>query len=140
MFEDGGECDVQNPDVGATSVAAAGDVKRTTAYTYSQLDDYLHRGAHPIVRDMSLYVYSMWVYRVEHRMWANPDDEGRRRSGRHVDVPFDETYTAARTWVQRIAVEPRIPKPEGMQFVSRADTEMHFLTKQVLLRPIYIYA
>ena len=37
------------------------------AYTYSQLDDYLHRGEDPIVRDMSLYIYSMWVYRVERR-------------------------------------------------------------------------
>ena len=32
------------------------------SYTLSQLDDYLHRGDHDIVRNMNLYVYSMWVY------------------------------------------------------------------------------
>ena len=31
----------------------------------SQHDDWMHRGDHPIVWDMNLYVHSIWVYRVE---------------------------------------------------------------------------
>jgi hypothetical protein len=34
-------------------------------FALSQLDDWLHRGKHDIVRHMSLYIYSIWVSRVE---------------------------------------------------------------------------
>ena len=40
-------------------------------FALSQLDDWLHRGEHDIVRDMSLYVYSIWVYRVEMTPFAS---------------------------------------------------------------------
>lgn len=39
--------------------------RATRGTVLSQHDDWMHRGDHPIVRDMSLYVYSLWVYRVE---------------------------------------------------------------------------
>ena len=33
--------------------------------TTNQLDDYNHRGDHPLLAPMTLYVYSLWVHRVE---------------------------------------------------------------------------
>ena len=41
----------------------------------SQHDDWMHRGEHPILRDMGLYVYSVWVYRVEMRPSAAEKDD-----------------------------------------------------------------
>ena len=107
----------------------------------SQHDDWMHRGDHPIVRDMSLYVYSIWVYRVELPLHALPagelDPEGSGGRTLHVDIAFDSSYSAARNWTQRLAVEPRIPKPEGFQFVSaESNVETHYLMKSVLLRPV----
>jgi hypothetical protein len=107
------------------------------SYSLSQLDDYLHRGDHDIVRNMNLYVYSMWVYRAERNPYrANAND--KQTKPRHLEIPFDESYVAGRTWVQRIAIEPRIPKVEGFQFITDVDPEMHFLLKSVLLRPILL--
>ncbi|CAK0862279.1 unnamed protein product, partial [Prorocentrum cordatum] len=107
----------------------------------SQHDDWMHRGDHPIVRDMSLYVYSIWVYRVELPLHALPagelDPEGSGGRTLHVDIAFDSSYSAARNWTQRLAVEPRIPKAEGFQFVSaESNVETHYLMKSVLLRPV----
>ena len=103
-----------------------------------QLDDYLHRGNHKLVEDMSLYIYSMWVYRSESKPFAEDASTDKKRKPRHVEIPFDETYTAAKTWTQRIALEPRVPKPEGFRFITDADPEMHYLLKAILLRPIYL--
>ena len=42
---------------GPSGVAqVAGQVGHATAFVFSQLDDWLHRGNHPIVKHMSLYV------------------------------------------------------------------------------------
>ena len=92
------------------------------AVALSQLDDWLHRGEDPIVRDMCLYVYSIWVYRVEVRPYSKPAFAASNGSAlpRHVDIPFDSTYSAATSFFQRIASEPRVPKPEGMQYISEA--------------------
>ena len=92
----------------------------------SQHDDWMHRGDDPIVRDMSAYVYSIWVYRVELRP-SKSDDEPLSN---HVDIPFDPSYTVARNWTQRLCMEPRIPKVDGFQFVS-VDTnpETHYLSR-----------
>ena len=38
---------------------AASRGKHATGYALSQLDDYLRRGHHPLVKDMSLSIYSM---------------------------------------------------------------------------------
>ena len=43
-------------------------VPQTAGYlsvTTSSLEDYLFRGDHPILKDMSWSTYGMWVYRVE---------------------------------------------------------------------------
>ncbi|CAK0847613.1 unnamed protein product, partial [Prorocentrum cordatum] len=109
----------------------------------SQHDDWMHRGDHPIVRDMSLYVYSIWVYRVELPLHALPagelDPEGSGGRALHVDIAFGSSYSAARNWAQRLAVEPRIPKAEGFQFVSaESNVETHCLMKSVLLRPVHL--
>ncbi|CAK0792583.1 unnamed protein product, partial [Prorocentrum cordatum] len=109
----------------------------------SQHDDWMHRGDHPIVRDMSLYVYSIWVYRVELPLHALPagelDPEGSGGRTLHVDIAFDSSYSAARNWAQRLAVEPRIPKADGFQFVSaESNVETHYLMKSVLLRPVHL--
>ena len=87
---------------------------------------------------MSLYVYSMWVYRAERNPYAVNKSPDAQTKPRYVDMPFDDSYVAGRTWVQRLALEPRIPKVEGFQFVTDVDPEMHFLLKAVLLRPIYL--
>ncbi len=111
---------------------------KATGFALSQLDDYLHRGIHPLVKDMSLYIYSMWVYRAERTPFAQDASSKQKRKPRHVEIPFHESYAAAKTWIQRIAKEPRVPKPEGYRFITDADAEMHYLLKAILLRPIYL--
>ena len=54
--------------------AAASRGGDASGLAVSQLNDYLHRGAHPLARDMRLYIYSMWVYRSENA----PFPEGYR--------------------------------------------------------------
>ena len=102
----------------------------------SQHDDWMHRGEHPILRDMSL-----WVYRVEMRPSAaeKDDQDDATLDGLHIDFPFDSSYTGARNWKQRLATEPRIPKVDGFQFVNEdANSETHYLMKSILLRPVYL--
>ena len=53
---------------GVEGMASKG--KDAFSYSLSQLDDYLHRGDHDIVRNMNLYIYSMWVYRAERNPYA----------------------------------------------------------------------
>ena len=78
------------------------------AVALSQLDDWLHRGEDPIVRDMCLYVCSIWVYRVEVRPYGKPAGAAPTSSAlpRQIDIPFDDTYPSAASFVQRIASEP----------------------------------
>jgi hypothetical protein len=109
-----------------------------TGFAMSQLDDYLHRGTHALVKDISLYIYSMWVYRAVRTPFAQDASSDQKRKLRHIEIPFHETYAAARTWTQRIAKEPRVPKPEGYRFITDVDSEMHYLLKAILLRPIYL--
>ena len=118
--------------------AVAAKAANAVGYALSQLDDWLHRGDNPIVKDMSLYIYSMWVYRSERNPYSaiKPSSENHKLST--VDIPFDESYIAGRTWVQRLALEPRLAKVEGLQFITDVDPEMHFLLKSVLLRPVYL--
>ena len=33
--------------------------------TTTPVDDWLHRGDHPVLKDMPLYIYAMWVYSDE---------------------------------------------------------------------------
>ena len=80
----------------------------------------------------------MWVYRAERSPFAQDASTEHKRKPRHIEIPFHESSAAARTWTQRIAKEPRVPKPEGYKFVTDADAEMHYLLKAILLRPIYL--
>ena len=119
-------------------LAAATSGSKAIGYALSQLDDYLNRGLDPLVKDMSLYIYSMWVYRAERSPFAQDASREQTRKPRHIEIPFLGSYTAAKTWTQRIAKEPRVPKPEGYKFITNADPEMHYLLKAILLRPIYL--
>ena len=124
----------------ASVMDAASRGGNVTGFALSQLDDYLHRGSHGLVKDMSLYIYSMWVYRAEKTPFAQDASSNKARKLRHIEIAFHESYAAARTWIQRISKEPRVPKPEGYRFITNADSEMHYLLKSILLRPIYLPA
>ena len=95
---------------------------------------WLNRGDDPILRDMCLHVYSMWVYRAE----KPPPPTGRKRRRAEVEhddatssdvdsedgntasveedakltvltIDFAEGYKLHGAFVQRISTEPRIP-------------------------------
>ena len=40
--------------------------------------------------------------------------------------------------MQRLAVEPRVPMVDGMQFLSDKDPETHFMLQALLFRPVYL--
>jgi hypothetical protein len=128
----------------STVLAATADVHRVQTFKavpLSQLDDWLHRGDSPIVSEMSLYVYSLWVYRVELPYWKAGDRRPADASAaQHIDIPSDESYSAAKNWVQRLAEEPRLPNVQGFQFVSETpdSAEMRYILKSVLLRPAHL--
>ena len=136
-FKEGSSLEPIEAAVGSVTEAAARG-ENATGFALSQLDDYLHRGNHPLVKDMSLYIYSMWVYRAEKTPFAQDASSNKARKLRHIEIAFHESYAAARTWIQRISKEPRVPKPEGYRFITNADSEMHYLLKSILLRPIYL--
>jgi len=117
---------------------ASNTTSKMRTVSISQLDDYFYRGDNPIVKDMSLYVYSMWVYRVESQPFQAGDASARiAAKPRAVDIPFDTAYPGRTTWVQRLSLEPRVPKPDGMQFAPGLDEsmEMHCMTKSLLFTP-----
>ena len=58
------------PEPAEEAPPAPGPARAARGFALSQLDDWLHRGDDAIVRDMNLYVYSMWVYRVEKNLTA----------------------------------------------------------------------
>ena len=118
---------------------AQGDAATATRYhAYDQLDDWHHRGSHPILRNMNLYEYSRWVYRVEFSPFHIANAQVERARPRHIDISFDSNYALSTTWIQRLSREPRVPRVEGMRFESLANPEMHFLLKSVLLRPVHL--
>ncbi len=73
--------------------------------TTNQLDDYEHRGDHPLRKHLTLYVYSMWVRRIEKK-----DDA---YATRHVLIPFSASYPLAASHVQAISLLERVPKLDG---------------------------
>lgn len=135
-YKEGHVLEAETPaQTGVEAVAATAN--KALGYALSQLDDWIHRGDHPIVKDLSLYIYSMWIYRAERNPYAVVSSTECPKLST-VDIPFDDSYIAGRTWVQRLALEPRLPKVEGLQFITDVDPEMHFLLKAVLLRPVYL--
>ena len=113
-------------------------IPKATYHGYDQLDDWHYRGTHPILVNMPLYEYSRWVYRVEFSPFAVASAQAPRRKPRHIDIPFHHDYMLGKTWIQRLSREPRVPRIEGMKFHSEANSEMHYLMKSLLLRPIHI--
>ena len=63
-------------------------------------------------------------------------DSSTPRAPRHIDIEFDESYNAHGTFVQRLSEEPRIPKPQGMQYVPETNPEVHYMLLGILLRPL----
>ena len=118
LHEGGQEDDGERGSADAHEDPPKANAPKATYAVYSQLQDWLCRGTHPLLRHMSLYVYSMWVYRVERNQFSkdknNMDDTGSSSRPHHMDIPFDATYPGANAWMQRIATEPRVPRPDGM--------------------------
>ena len=97
--------------------------------TGSQYDDWLYRGTHPLVKDMCLYVYSIWIYRAE---------ISRSSLGTQVTLSFDPSYVLAEMYIQRIATEPRVPRIDGCQIWStdlESEREQAHKLLSILLRP-----
>ena len=116
------------------SFKESGDVAETVGeqaalVTSSQYDDWLHRGDHPCVRDLSLYLYSMWVYRGERTVRIEPET---------LIIPFSKSYILHGSYFQRLATEPRVPKIDGAQIFDTAtekERERAFMLCSLLLRP-----
>ena len=103
----------------------------------STLDDWLHRGDHPVLRHMSLQVYAMWVYRCETSdgLWR---DKARAR---HLDFDFAPHYALVATHKQRLAPELRVPLFEGFTMPTmNKDCATACFHKQLLLRPLGVEA
>ena len=126
----------QHPEDGVDATGA--DAAKVRYYSFDQLDDWHHRGTHPILLHMSLYEYSVWVYRVESSPYAVSTAQAQKKKPRHLDIPFDPEYSLGTTWTQRLSREPRVPRVEGMRFESLANPEMHYLLKSALLRPVFM--
>jgi len=104
--------------------------------TTSTLEDWLHRGDHPILAPMSFQVYAMWLFRIE-KPQVRADD--RRKRPRFIDIPFAAHYQLHTTHLQRIATEFRVPLFEGFTMPSsNVCAETAALYKQILLRPLAV--
>ena len=101
--------------------------------TTSTLEDYLYRGNHPLLAPMSLFVYAMWVFRIE----RPPPSTGGAPRPRFIDLAFAPQYQLHHTHLQRVATEFRVPLFEGFTMPTPdADVETACMYKQILLRPI----
>ena len=49
--------------------------------TTTPVDDWLHRGDHPVLKDMPLYIYAMWVYSAEKPPFQGRDLGNRGKGG-----------------------------------------------------------
>ena len=103
--------------------------------TTKQLDDYNHRGDHPVLAPMTLYVYSMWVYRVEKK--------DSKDGSRELTFAFHPGYKLSTGYAQRLSVTERVPKIDGYTMPppraggsgSITDFELNAMFKSVLHRP-----
>ena len=66
----------------------------------------------------------MWAYRAERNLYGVAKSTSTDLNLKTVDIHCHESYVAGRTWVQRLALEPRLPKVEGRQFITDLDPEM----------------
>jgi hypothetical protein len=107
-----------------------GELLIPECFALNQYSDWYNRGDHFIVKHMSLYLYSMWVSRVDLRVVT--------LALKCIHIPFDKGYAAPNTWVQRILVDPCVPRLEGFQSMINSEAEIYYMCKLVLLRPISV--
>lgn len=105
--------------------------------TTSTIEDWLWRGDDPVVKDMSLQIYSMWVYKVERPPPAKDPHVYIRL--RHIEIDFSSDYKLSCSHLQRISSELRVPLFQCyIMAPSDQDRELSCLYKQLLIRPIAI--
>ena len=120
-----------------SKAALDGDVdqlpqKDMTLITASYFDDWLHRGTDNILSDLPWYVYAIWVYRAERMSPQN------NRHGIYLDIDFAPEYKIARSYVQRISLNLRVPQPEGMTLPTTIqDPNDNAMYKSLLFRPFH---
>lgn len=119
---------------------AADCVSQTAGYlsvTTSSLEDYLFRGDHPVLKDMSWSTYGMWVYRVE--LPPRAETSVRAAVPRFQDMYFSLAYKLCNTHCQRISTEPRVPMFEGFTMPTlTTDSERNAMYKQLQCRPVAV--
>ena len=105
------------------------DGEQRCVVTTSTLEDWLHRGDHPVLAPMSLAVYAMWVFRVE--------KPHKKSACRFIDIQFAPHYALRTSHLQRVATEFRVPLFQGFTMPSSdVDSETSAMYKQLLLRPL----
>ena len=117
-------------------------VPQTAGYlsvTTSGLEDYLFRGDHPVLKDMSWSTYGMWVYRVE--LAPGAETSIRAAVPRFLDMYFSPAYKLYNTHCQRIRTEPRVPMFEGFSMPTlTTDSERNAMYKQLQCRSFAVSA
>ena len=112
------------------------DQRRPVVITTSTLEDYLWRGDDPLVKDMSLQVYAMWVYRIE-KPPIDPEDD--HRPPRHIECDLSTDYKLHRTHLQRFSSELRVPMFQGYTLSpSTTNREDAYMYKQLLTRALAV--
>ena len=107
------------------------DGEQRCVVTTSTLEDWLHRGDHPVLAPMSLAVYAMWVFRIE--------KPHKKSACRFIDIQFAPHYALRTSHLQRVATEFRVPLFQGFTMPSSdVDSETSAMYKQLLLRPLSI--
>ena len=94
-------------------------------------------GDDPLVKDMSLQVYAMWVYRIEKPPIDLTEDDPR--PPRHINCDFSTDYKLSRTHIQRFSSELRVPMFQGYTMSpSTTNCEDACMYKQLLTRALAV--
>ena len=112
----------------ATPAEISGEIEEQTfAETASLQDDYLHRG--PALKDMSLWVYSMHIYRVpRNKLIAQNAD---------TFFFFEPHYALFHRYAQRMHLYAAVPRLIGPTIPTEdQDEEMNALIKSLLFEPL----
>ena len=99
----------------------------------SNFEDYMHRHAAGLFKELPLYVYNMWVYACKKPSSVDPLEKYM------VEQTFDPSYggpSAIR--LQRLSLIPRIPQLEGIHIPS-PDVNPHLMSliKLILFKPFH---
>ena len=89
---------------------------------------------------MSLCIYIMRIYSAGRNPHTAAIMGDVPPASATAGIPFDTPCAAGHTCTQRMALDPRIPTAEGLQFVTEVHPEVHVLLKSVLFRPVYMHA